>query len=104
MLLPTPAVARRAAELARAYECDTAWFGAAAPLGLLAAGLRRRAGITRAVAQTHGHEAGGAALPGARTLLRRIGGGGGVTTHLGGDFRVPPGPGPRGRPQPCRRA
>ena len=56
MLLPTPAVARRAAELARAYECDTVWFGAAAPLGLLAAGLRRRAGITRALAQTHGHE------------------------------------------------
>ena len=83
MLLPTPAVARRAAELARAYECDTVWFGAAAPLGLLAAGLRRRAGITRALAQTHGHEAGWAALPGARTLLRRIGDGVDVVTYLG---------------------
>ncbi len=31
-----PAVARRAAELARAHDCDTVWFGAAAPLGLLA--------------------------------------------------------------------
>src|SRR5205085_9703554 len=58
MLLPTPAVARRAAQLARSHGCDTVWFGAAAPLGLLAAGLRRRAGIGRAVAQTHGHEAG----------------------------------------------
>src|SRR5215469_16593518 len=48
MLLPTPAVARRAAELARAADCDTVWFGAAAPLGLLAGGLRRRAGIERA--------------------------------------------------------
>jgi phosphatidylinositol alpha-1,6-mannosyltransferase len=88
MLLPTPAVARRAAELARAHGCDTVWFGAAAPLGLLATGLRRRAGITRAVAQTHGHEAGWAALPGARTLLRRIGDGVDVTTYLGEYFRI----------------
>ncbi|MCW2641566.1 MAG: phosphatidylinositol alpha,6-mannosyltransferase, partial [Dactylosporangium sp.] len=49
VLLPTPRVARRAAELARAHACDTVWFGAAAPLGLLADGLRRRAGIRRAV-------------------------------------------------------
>ena len=38
VLLPTPAIARRAARLAREYDCDTVWFGAAAPLGLLAAG------------------------------------------------------------------
>jgi phosphatidylinositol alpha-1,6-mannosyltransferase len=88
MLLPTPRVARRAAELARAHECDTVWFGAAAPLGLLATGLRRRAGIVRAVAQTHGHEAGWAALPGARTLLRRIGRGVDVVTYLGDYVRV----------------
>src|SRR4029453_953421 len=43
LLLPPPAVARRAAHLARARDCDTVWFGAAAPLGLLAAGLRWRA-------------------------------------------------------------
>ncbi|GAA1792797.1 glycosyltransferase family 4 protein [Planosporangium flavigriseum] len=84
ILLPTPRVARRAAELARAYGCDTVWFGAAAPLGLLADGLRRRAGIRRAVAQTHGHEVGWAALPGARGLLRRIGCGTDVVTYLGG--------------------
>jgi phosphatidylinositol alpha-1,6-mannosyltransferase len=88
MLLPTPGVARRAAELARAHDCDTVWFGAAAPLGLLAKGLRRRTGIVRAVAQTHGHEAGWAALPGARTLLRRIGRGVDVVTYLGDYFRV----------------
>src|SRR5919206_4270796 len=64
VLLPVPAVARRAAQIARAHDCDTVWFGAAAPLGLLAAGLRERAGIRRAVAQTHRHEAGWAALPG----------------------------------------
>jgi phosphatidylinositol alpha-1,6-mannosyltransferase len=82
VLLPTPRVGRRAAEIARAHGCDTVWFGAAAPLGLLAAGLRRRAGIERAVAQTHGHEVGWAALPGARGLLRRIGRGVDVLTYL----------------------
>jgi phosphatidylinositol alpha-1,6-mannosyltransferase len=88
VLLPTPLVARRAARLARAYDCDTVWFGAAAPLGLLAAGLRRRAGIRRAVAQTHGHEVGWAALPAARAALRRIGRGVDVTTYLGEYTRV----------------
>ncbi|MFE9652262.1 glycosyltransferase family 4 protein [Micromonospora sp. NPDC006431] len=88
VLLPTPLIARRAARLARAYDCDTVWFGAAAPLGLLAAGLRRRAGIRRAVALTHGHEAGWAALPGARSALRRIGRGVDVTTYLGEYTRV----------------
>lgn len=82
-LLPTPAVARRAAQIAKANACDTVWFGAAAPLGLLASGLRRQAGITRAVAQTHGHEVGWATLPGARRLLRRIGSGVDVVTYLG---------------------
>ncbi|MET7834555.1 glycosyltransferase family 4 protein [Micromonospora sediminicola] len=88
VLLPTPLVARRAARLARSYGCDTVWFGAAAPLGLLASGLRRRAGIRRAVALTHGHEVGWAALPGARAALRRIGRGVDVTTYLGEYTRV----------------
>ena len=82
VLLPTPQVAKRAAEIARAHDCDSVWFGAAAPLGLLADGLRRRAGIERAVALTHGHEIGWAALPGARHLLRRIGRGNDVVTYL----------------------
>ncbi len=83
VLLPTPPVARRVTQLARAHDCDTVWFGAAAPLGLLAAGLRRRAGVRRVVAQTHGHEIGWAALPGARSALRRIGRDVDVTTYLG---------------------
>ena len=41
------------------------------------------AGVSRAVALTHGHEAGWAALPGARQLLRRIGRGADVVTYLG---------------------
>ncbi|MFG2042542.1 glycosyltransferase family 4 protein [Dactylosporangium sp. NPDC048998] len=83
MLLPTPAVARRAVEIARGRGCDRVWFGAAAPLGLLADGLRRRAGVERVVALTHGHEVGWAALPGARALLRRIARGADVVTYLG---------------------
>jgi len=88
MLLPTRRAARRATEIARAYGCDTVWFGAAAPLGLLAPGLRRRTGVERAVAQTHGHEIGWAALPGARGLLRRIARGADVVTYLGEYTRV----------------
>jgi phosphatidyl-myo-inositol dimannoside synthase len=83
VLLPTPRVARRAAGIARAHGCEAVWFGAAAPLGLLAGGLRRRAGVRRAVAQTHGHEVGWAMLPGARGLLRRIGREVDVVTYLG---------------------
>ncbi|MBW6436817.1 glycosyltransferase family 4 protein [Actinoplanes hulinensis] len=83
ILLPTPSVARRAAGLARAHGCDRVLFGAAAPLGLLAHGLRRDAGVERAVGITHGHEIGWAALPGARGLLRRIARGNDVITYLG---------------------
>jgi phosphatidylinositol alpha-1,6-mannosyltransferase len=88
MLLPTPKVARRAAEIARSRGCDRVWFGAAAPLGLLGEGLRRRAGVGRIVALTHGHEVGWAALPGARGLLRRIARGCDVVTYLGEYTRV----------------
>ncbi|TDC78993.1 glycosyltransferase family 1 protein [Micromonospora sp. KC606] len=88
VLLPTPLVARRAARLAREHGCDRVWFGAAAPLGLLAAGLRRRAGVRRVVALTHGHEVGWAALPAARAALRHIGRGADVVTYLGDYTRV----------------
>ena len=73
LMLPVPEVARGAAELARAHEAETVWFGAAAPLALLGAGLRRRAGVGRVVASTHGHEVGWSMLPVARQALRRIG-------------------------------
>ena len=49
MLLPTPAVARRTADVLRAEGCDSVLFGAAAPLGLLADRLRQ-AGARRVVA------------------------------------------------------
>jgi phosphatidylinositol alpha-1,6-mannosyltransferase len=62
-------------------------FGAAAPLALLAPSLRR-AGAEKIVALTHGHEAGWAALPGARSLLRRIADDVDVVTYLGDYFRI----------------
>ncbi|MFG2221782.1 glycosyltransferase family 4 protein [Streptomyces sp. NPDC048644] len=82
MLLPTPRVTRRAAGLLREHGCGSVWFGAAAPLGLMAPALRS-AGARRIVATTHGHEAGWAQLPAARQLLRRIGEGCDTLTYLG---------------------
>jgi len=72
LMLPLPGVLRRAREIVAARGCRAVWFGAAAPLALLAAPLRA-AGAERVVASTHGHEVGWAMLPGARQALRRIG-------------------------------
>ncbi|MER7668872.1 glycosyltransferase family 4 protein [Kitasatospora sp. NPDC096128] len=82
VMVPTPRVTRRAAEILRAERCDSVWFGAAAPLGLMAPALRR-AGAGRLLGMTHGHEAAWAQLPGSRQLLRRIGEGTDVLTYLG---------------------
>ncbi|MFJ9677333.1 glycosyltransferase family 4 protein [Streptomyces sp. NPDC101194] len=82
MLLPTPRVTRRAVQLLRMHGCRSVWFGAAAPLGLMAPALRR-AGARRLVATTHGHEAGWAQLPAARQLLGRIGETTDTITYLG---------------------
>lgn len=87
MLLPTPAVTRRAAGLLREHGCTSVWFGAAAPLALMAPALRK-AGAERLVATTHGHEAGWAQLPAARQLLRRIGESTDTITYLGGYTRA----------------
>jgi phosphatidylinositol alpha-1,6-mannosyltransferase len=87
LMLPVPAVRDRARALLAEHGCDTVLFGAAAPLGLLAPSLRA-AGARRIVALTHGHEAGWAALPGARWLLRRIGEEVDVLTYLAEYFRV----------------
>jgi phosphatidyl-myo-inositol dimannoside synthase len=87
VLLPVPRVTRRATELLREYDCSSVWFGAAAPLGLMGPALRR-AGARRIVATSHGHEAGWAALPGARGLLRRVGDGVDTLTYLGAYTRA----------------
>jgi phosphatidylinositol alpha-1,6-mannosyltransferase len=82
LLVPTPAIARRAAAAAREYGCDRVWFGAAAPLALMAPTLRR-AGVRQVVATTHGHEVWWSSVPGARQALHAIGERTDVLTYLG---------------------
>ena len=82
LMVPTPGIARRAADIARAEGCDTVWFGAAAPLGLMAPTLRA-AGVERTVATTHGHEIWWAMVPPTRPLMRAIGERNDVVTYLG---------------------
>jgi phosphatidylinositol alpha-1,6-mannosyltransferase len=81
MLLPTRRTARAAVDLARRHGCDSAFFGAAAPLGLLGPALRE-AGVAHLVGATHGHETGWVALPGSRQLLQRIAGDLDVLTYI----------------------
>ncbi|MGZ3147583.1 glycosyltransferase family 4 protein [Lentzea chajnantorensis] len=78
LMLPTPDVLRRARAIARTESCDAAWFGAAAPLALLAP----RLGLSRSVASTHGHEVGWSMLPVASQALRAIGSGVDVVTYV----------------------
>jgi phosphatidylinositol alpha-1,6-mannosyltransferase len=82
LMIPEPSVRKRARELLKAHDCDSVWFGAAAPLGLLGPSLRN-AGAERIVATTHGHETGWAMIPGARQLLGRVGAGTDCVTYLG---------------------
>ncbi|WP_031044194.1 glycosyltransferase family 4 protein [Streptomyces sp. NRRL F-5650] len=88
-LLPTPRATAHAASVACQYDCDRVWFGAAAPLGLMAGRLRQTTGIRTVVATTHGHEVWWARTPGARTLLRRIGTQADTLTWLGTSTRRP---------------
>jgi phosphatidylinositol alpha-1,6-mannosyltransferase len=82
LLLPTPSARRRIVAALVKHRCTAVWFGAAAPLGLLAPHLRR-AGAERIVASTHGHEIGWVMLPVGRQAMRRIGSGCDVMTYLG---------------------
>ena len=62
ILLPTPRVAHKAIKIMKQHQATTIWFGAAAPLALLAKRLRN-AGATNIVALTHGHEVWWAKIP-----------------------------------------
>lgn len=81
MMLPTPDVVRQAADLVRSRGVETVWFGAAAPLGLMAPALRE-AGAQRVIASTHGHEVGWWMSPGTRQALARIASGADVMTYV----------------------
>lgn len=72
LMLPVPTVDARMRRLIDDNDIDTVWFGAAAPLALLAP-RARQAGATRVLASTHGHEVGWSMLPVARSVLRSIG-------------------------------
>ncbi len=84
VLLPTPRVSKAVQKILRRESITTVFFGAAAPLGLLAHGLRR-AGAKRIVALTHGHEVWWAKVWPFSWAMRRIGSGVDNLTYLG-DF------------------
>ncbi|MBV9516229.1 MAG: glycosyltransferase family 4 protein [Mycobacteriaceae bacterium] len=86
LMLPVPDVDTRMRQLIATHNIDTVWFGAAAPLGLLAR-RARRAGAARVLASTHGHEVGWSMLPLARSALRRIGEDSDVVTYISGYTR-----------------
>ena len=86
LMLPEPSVAGRMRRLIEHHQADTVWFGAAAPLALMAP-LAREAGAARVIASTHGHEVGWSMLPLARTALRRIGSGTDTVTYVSGYTR-----------------
>jgi phosphatidylinositol alpha-1,6-mannosyltransferase len=72
LMLPGAGVDIRMRRLIDEQGIDSVWFGAAAPLALLAQ-RARQAGASRVLASTHRHEVGWSMLPAARSVLRRIG-------------------------------
>ncbi|CAB5054806.1 unannotated protein [freshwater metagenome] len=71
-LLPSKKTLALARELVVSENISRVLFGAAAPLGLLAAPLRKL-GVTNIVGMTQGHETGWAMTPGMKQALRKIG-------------------------------
>lgn len=82
ILLPTPRVARNLSHLIKREKIVVAAFGAAAPLGLLSASVKR-AGVVKTVALTHGHEVWWAKLFPFNLLMKRIGSTVDSLTYLG---------------------
>ena len=72
ILLPTPRVSRNLARIIKESNIDVAAFGAAAPLGLLSASMKR-AGVRKTIALTHGHEVWWAKVFPFNLAMRRIG-------------------------------
>jgi phosphatidyl-myo-inositol dimannoside synthase len=81
-LLPTPRVIKSIKKIVKEYQSEIVWFGAAAPLGLMAKKLKQN-GISRAVALTHGHEVWWAKVPPFNFAMRKIGNHCDVITYLG---------------------
>lgn len=71
MLLPTRRITRKAVKILKQQQIKNVWFGAAAPLALMA-GKLRSAGASNIVALTHGHEVWWAKIPILKSLLKKI--------------------------------
>jgi phosphatidylinositol alpha-1,6-mannosyltransferase len=82
ILLPTPRVARNLSRIIKESNIQVAAFGAAAPLGLLSASMKK-AGVRKTVALTHGHEVWWAKVFPFNYALRRIGTSTDSLTYLG---------------------
>ena len=82
ILLPSLRVGRAVRKVIRENSISIVFFGAAAPLGLLSHGLRR-AGATRIIALTHGHEVWWSKVWPFSWAIRRIGDGTDHLTYLG---------------------
>lgn len=72
VMLPTPRITRQMQHIIRTHNIETVWFGAAAPLAVMAKAAKD-AGAKKVVASTHGHEVGWSMVPGARQILGFIG-------------------------------
>lgn len=81
VMLPSPTTAQAMVEIIKARDIDNVWFGAAAPLALMA-GAARQAGASKIIASTHGHEVGWSMLPVSKDLLRKIGNEVDVITYI----------------------
>lgn len=81
MMLPTPHVRKTMQSLIREHHVHNVWFGAAAPLGIMA-NAARSAGAQQVIATTHGHEIGWSMLPGTRQILRKVFADADVVTYL----------------------
>lgn len=81
-MLPTPRVARNVARIIKESDIQVAAFGAAAPMGLLSASMKR-AGVQKTVALTHGHEVWWAKVFPFNLALRKIGTSVDSLTYLG---------------------
>jgi phosphatidylinositol alpha-1,6-mannosyltransferase len=82
ILLPTPRVARNLSRVIKESNIQVAAFGAAAPLGLLSASMKK-AGVRKTVALTHGHEVWWAKVFPFNCALRKIGTSVDSLTYLG---------------------
>jgi len=82
ILMPSLRVGRAVRKIARERAITKVFFGAAAPLALLSQGLRR-AGVSRIVALTHGHEVWWAKIWPFSWAMGRIGDGADHLTYLG---------------------